>query len=111
LANIDDTHLKNKETYILGTNYPQEQQYGSPTIHADLNKPLELILNVDEGNTSEISQQYRRDYNTRMLTNTTGGIDSNSTMITGKIIFFFFKYIHVYEEFILRYSTTTISTN
>jgi hypothetical protein len=109
LANIDDTHLKNKETYILGTNYPQEQQYGSPTIHADLNKPLELILNVDEGNTSEISQQYRRDYNTRMLTNTTGGIDSSSTMITGKIIFFFFKYI--YEEFILRYSTTTISTN
>ncbi len=83
LANLEDTRVKNKETYVLGTGYQQEQQYGSSTIHADLNKPIELVFNVDEGNASTISQQYRRDYNTRMLTNTSGGIDNSSTLITG----------------------------
>jgi hypothetical protein len=62
-----------------GTGYQQEQQYGSSTIHTDLNKPIELIFNVEEGNTSGISQQYRRDYQT----NTTSGIDTNATLITG----------------------------
>jgi hypothetical protein len=76
--------------YILGTGYQQEQQYGTSTLHADLNKPVELILNVDEGKTSSISQQYRRDYNTKMLTNRTGGIDSSSTLITGKSCFVFY---------------------
>jgi hypothetical protein len=87
LANIDDIHRKNKDIYVLGTGYQQEQQYGTSTLHADLNKPVELILNVDEGNIPSISQQYRRDYNTRMLTNTTSGIDNSSTLITGKSFF------------------------
>ena len=87
LANLNDTRLKSTETYVLGTSYQQEQQYGSPTIHADLNKPLELVFNVDEGSTSGASQQYRR-----VLTNTTGGTDSSSTLLTGKIIFFSLKF-------------------
>ena len=87
LANIDDTRKKNKDIYVLGTGYQQEQQYGTSTLHADLNKPVELIFNVDEGNTPSISQQYQRGYNTRMLTNTTGGIDNSSTLITGKSFF------------------------
>jgi hypothetical protein len=90
LANIDNKRIKTKEMYILGTGYQQEQQYGTSTLHADLNKPVELILNVDEGKTSSISQQYRRDYNTKMLTNRTGGIDSSSTLITGKSCFVFY---------------------
>jgi len=69
------------DMYVLGTGN-QQQPYGSPTIHADLNKPLELIFNVDEGNRPLISQ---RDYNSRLLTNTLGGIDSTSTLITGNV--------------------------
>ena len=76
MANLDDKRIKNKEMYILGTGNQYEQQYGSSTIHADLNKPVELIFNVDEDNTSSMSQQYRR-----MLTS---GADSSSTLITGK---------------------------
>jgi len=79
LSNLD-------ETYVLGSTYQQDQTYGSPVIHADLNKPLELVFDVDGGNTSSVSQQYRRDY--RTLTNTTGGIDTNSTLLTGAHYFF-----------------------
>lgn len=86
LANLEDTRINNKETYVLGTNYEIEQPYGSSVIHADLNQPLELVFNVDEGNNSAVSRQYRRDYNTRMLTNRTTGTDNSSTLITGKIL-------------------------
>jgi hypothetical protein len=110
LADINETHSKTKETYILGTGYQQEQQYGSSTIHTDLNKPIELIFNVDEGNTSSISQQYRRDYQT----NTTSGIDNNATLITGKT--FSFRngrlksgdYVNLISS---RNSTSSISTS
>ena len=77
---LDETVIKTKEMSVLGTGN-QQQPYGSPTIHADLNKPLELVFNVDEGNTSS---QYRRDYNSRLLTNAPARIDSTSTLITGK---------------------------
>ena len=81
LANLEDTRINSKETYVLGTTYETEQPYGSSMIHADLNQPLELVFNVDEGNTSAVSQQYRR-----MLTSrTTGAVDNSSTLITGKI--------------------------
>ncbi|CAF3722525.1 unnamed protein product [Rotaria socialis] len=53
----------------------QEQSYGLPTIHADLNQPVEFVFNVEDGNASTISQQYRQDYNTRMLTSATNGTD------------------------------------
>lgn len=86
LANLEDTRINSKETYVLGTSYETEQPYGSSVIHADLNRPLELVFNVDEGNASAVSQQYRRDYNTRMLTNRTTGTDNSSTLITGKIL-------------------------
>ena len=86
LANLEDTRINSKETYVLGTNYEIEQPYGSSVIHADLNQPLELVFNVDEGNNSAVSRQYRRDYNTRMLTNRTTGTDNSSTLITGKIL-------------------------
>jgi hypothetical protein len=72
LAKLGDTRIKNKEMYILGTGNQQEQQYGSSIIHADLNKPVELIFNIDEDN----NQQYRRTLS--------GGVDSSSTLITGK---------------------------
>ena len=77
LAKLDDTRKKNKEMYILGTgNQQQQQQYGTSTIHADLNKPVQLIFNIDEDNTSTTTRQYRR-----MLP---GGVDNSSTLITGK---------------------------
>jgi hypothetical protein len=80
-ADFTDSRITNKDIYVLGTGN-QQQPYGSPTIHADLNKPLELIFNVDEGNRPLISQ---RDYNSRLLTNTLGGIDSTSTLLTGNV--------------------------
>ncbi|CAF1082065.1 unnamed protein product, partial [Adineta steineri] len=78
LTELEDTRIENDEMYILGTNNQlQQQQYGSSMIHADLNKPLELIFNVDEGNTSAISSQYKRGHNSRILANTSAGTTSN----------------------------------
>jgi hypothetical protein len=89
LATVDDARVKHRETYILGSNLSQDQQYGyqvtdgSPLLHVDVNKPVELVFNLDEGGSSIGSQQFRRDYNTRMLNSNTSGIDSSSTRITG----------------------------
>lgn len=78
-----DTYRENNEMSVLGTSHQQLQPYGSPTIHADLNKPLELVFNVDEGSTSTMSQQYRRGHNSRILGNAPFGRDNNPTTVTG----------------------------
>ncbi|CAF0971766.1 unnamed protein product [Rotaria sordida] len=56
LATLDETFINNEVMYALGLD--NQQQYGQPTLHANLNKPVEFILNVEDGNTSGISQQY-----------------------------------------------------
>jgi hypothetical protein len=99
VARLDDARTKNKEMYVLGTGNTPEQQYGyeirdsSSTLYTDLNKPVELIHNVDHRQTSSMSEQQRREYNSRMTTkermtmSTGGGIgglsDNSSTFITG----------------------------
>ncbi|CAF0838305.1 unnamed protein product, partial [Adineta ricciae] len=77
-----DRHVENDEMYVLGSGHQQMQSYGSPTIHADLNKPLELVFNVDGGTTSTVSPQYRRGHNSRILSNSPLGRDNNSTVMT-----------------------------
>ncbi|CAM2700506.1 unnamed protein product [Rotaria socialis] len=69
--------IESSSQFILeqGIESQQEQSYGLPTIHADLNQPVEFVFNVEDGNASTISQQYRQDYNTRMLTSATNGTD------------------------------------
>ena len=90
-ATVDDALETHRETYILGINRSQDQQYGyqvadgSPVLHVDRNQPVELVFNVDEGSSSATSPQFRRDYNSRTLNSNTSGIDSGSNFITGQL--------------------------
>ena len=122
LATVDYAGVKHRETYILGTNLSQDQQYGyqvtggAPVLHVDVNKPVELVFNLDEGSSSVGSQQFRRDYNTRMLTSNTSGIDSSSTLVTGQSLnlqkktLFLVNNVHRVDLF-SRHRCTSISTS
>ncbi|CAF3985915.1 unnamed protein product, partial [Rotaria magnacalcarata] len=76
--------IESSSQFILeqGIESQQEQSYGLPTIHADLNQPVEFVFNLEDGNASTISQQYRQDYNTRMLTSATNGTDKSLSLST-----------------------------
>jgi hypothetical protein len=63
-------------------NQQGQQQYAPSTILANLNKPVEFIFNVENGNAPGISQQYRQDYSTRMVTSGMDGISNGSTSNT-----------------------------
>lgn len=58
LANL--IHEYNDCDHILGSSHTQEQSYGyqvaepSSVLHVDMNKPVELVFNVDQGNVSNI---------------------------------------------------------
>ncbi|CAF1249473.1 unnamed protein product, partial [Adineta ricciae] len=82
VTDTTDRHVENDEMYVLGSGHQQMQSYGSPAIHADLNKPLELVFNVDGGTTTTVSPQYRRGHNSRILSNSPLGRDNNSTVMT-----------------------------
>ena len=78
---------------ILGSSHHQEQQQygyrmtdGSPVVHVDMDKPVELVFNVGEGSSGSMSfnQQQRRDYSSRMMNTNASALDSSSTMYTGK---------------------------
>jgi hypothetical protein len=100
VARLDDKRTKTKDMYVLGTGNAQDQQYGyeirdsSSTLYTDLNKPAELMRNVDTRRTASMSEQQRREYSSRMTTkerttmSTSGGAggisDNSSTFITGK---------------------------
>ncbi|CAF5083239.1 unnamed protein product, partial [Rotaria sp. Silwood1] len=69
--------------YVLGfDNQQQQQQYAPSTILANLNKPVEFVFNIENDNTSEISQQYRQDYSTRMVTSGMDRITNGATSNT-----------------------------
>jgi hypothetical protein len=90
VAKLDDTRIKNKDMYVLGTGNTQEQQYGyqtrdsSSTLYTDLNKP------VDNRRISSMSEQQRREFSSRMTTkermtmNGAGVSENSSTLITGR---------------------------
>jgi saccharopine dehydrogenase-like NADP-dependent oxidoreductase len=98
VAKLDDTRIKNKDMYVLGTGNTQEQQYAyqtrdsSSTLYTDLNKPVDLIRNIDNRKISSMSEQQRREFSSRMTTKERmtmngagGGVSENSsTLITGR---------------------------
>lgn len=75
-----DTRTEQDDTYVLGASTQQWQTYGSPAIHADLNKPLELVFNVDGGMASSVSQ---RGHASRILGHSPVRRDNNSSILTG----------------------------
>ena len=92
VAQLDDKRTKTKDMYVLGMRNTEDQQYGyeikdsSSTLHTDLNKPVELIPNVDKYQSSSISEQYRKEFSSRMTTNVDHGFvnsENSTTLITG----------------------------
>ncbi|CAF0760989.1 unnamed protein product, partial [Didymodactylos carnosus] len=100
VTKLDDARKKTKEMYVLGT-APALQQSGyvresSSTLYADLNKPMQLILDVDENEAKKsrhMSYDERRqfdasrEYSSRMLAESSSGgglmtTDNSSTFIT-----------------------------
>ena len=96
VAKLDDTRIKNKDTYVLGS---QDQAYGyeirdsSSTLYTDLNRPADLVYSGDHRRTGSISEQQRREFSSKMTakermtmsTSGAGGLSENSsTFITGK---------------------------
>lgn len=88
MAKLDNRQIKNSDMYILGIDNQQEQQFTSSTMHAGVNQPVEFVFNVDGSNASTVSQQYRQDYNTRLLTSAANGTDKSFALNTGKFIIF-----------------------
>jgi hypothetical protein len=116
VAKLDDTRIKTKDMYVLGTMQTQEQQYGyqtrdsSSTLYTDLNKPAGLIYNLENRGTSSMTEQEQREFYSRMttkerMTTSGGGVggvsDNSSTFITGKIIKFimyFFLFLFFFRN-------------
>ena len=89
---LDDERPRHDEIYVLGSSHHQEQQYGyrvtegSPVVHVDMDKPVELVFNVGEGSlgSTSFNQQQRREYSSRMMNTNASTVDSSSTLYSGK---------------------------
>ncbi|CAF3449488.1 unnamed protein product [Rotaria socialis] len=94
MARVDDKRAKTKDKYVFSG---QDQNYGyqirdsSSTLYTDLSRPVESKYAADNRRTASMSDQQRRDYNSRVTTkermsmttgSTIGASENSTTLIT-----------------------------